>query len=248
MVPLGRYRPPDVLLRPDAADDLDNPVDRPWPSGQGRCWVGEGTRGTVTCMGPGAGPFPVIGVEVVVGVPAAVRVLALALSLALLGGACVEDPVDPADLRGDPAPSPTGTVTAGTEVTVAEHRVTERTFDVTAAAEDGDVCVTVTADDERTTDCGRAQAPLELRVVTVGDLDALVGLVDDPEIRSIRFITNEGEPLPDELNDAVLTDVPGTDGVRALSPSFAPALLPRAEGLDSDGEVVAEASIDAPED
>jgi hypothetical protein len=136
---------------------------------------------------------------------------------------------------------------------VAEHTLgADRGFTVTASLEDGQVCLTATPMDDGDrgtvqavdTDCAAADTPLDLRVLVVGDLAVLAGVVTDLRVADVTLVDLAGDPVPDEVDAAPLVELPGTDH-RVFVAATPPGALHLVEVADADGTVVGERKVSA---
>jgi hypothetical protein len=157
----------------------------------------------------------------------------------------LDDPDDGDAQHGDPG--------GDAPLTVAEHSLgADRGFTVTASLEDRQVCLTATPSDgddrgtveTRVTDCAAADTPLDLRVLMVGDLAVLAGVVTDHRVADVTLVDPAGDPVPDEVDAAPLVELPGTDH-RIFVAATPPGALHLVEVADADGTVVGERKVSA---
>ncbi|MBA8825421.1 hypothetical protein FHX42_002772 [Saccharopolyspora lacisalsi] len=141
---------------------------------------------------------------------------------------------------GDSSPRETGP-TRDEPTRIASYDRGNRKFSVVGYSSEQGYCVDVRTDRSSRAVCDPVPAgppKLQLRSLTVGAEDYLVGIVDNEAVRDVDLIANDGSPVVEKAEHFGLVDV--LDGrARAFSPVSAPKFVQAVVARNAAGETIA---------
>ncbi len=150
----------------------------------------------------------------------------------------------PARSTGESSPRET-TPTRVEPTRIASYDRGNRKFSVVGHSSEQGYCVDVRTDQSSRSVCEPVPAgppKLQLRSLTVGGDDYLVGIVDDEAVQDVDLIANDGSPVVEQEEHFGLVDV--LDGrARAFAPVSAPKFVQAVVGRNAAGETIARREV-----